>query len=182
MKRILAYCLALMLAAESTLVPLQHAAAAQADSAPGGGDFTFDSPDRKDPFIAGLLSWTWPGLGQFYTQNYAEGSFFLMADLIQKGLLIYMLSYYSDKYTRDKEAQVKWKTMDSQDKTIIIGYLFSFLVLRVACVINAVSSAETYNKEIYFPYWKSQNKVRFSLDMQPNGVCVGITSPLYCAF
>jgi len=102
--------------------------------------------------------------------------------MIQKGLLIYMIAYYSDKYTSTKSDTVKWKSMDAQDKTIIIGYLFSFLVLRVACVLNAVSSAETYNKEIYFPYWKSQNKVRFSFDLQPNGVSVGVTSPLYCAF
>jgi len=178
----MAYCLALVLAAECMLVPLRQAAAAQADSAPDSGEFTFDTPDRKDPFIAGLLSWTWPGLGQFYTQNYAEGSFFLMADLIQTGLLIYMISYYSDKYTQNDQDVVSWKKMESQDKTIIIGYLFSFLVLRVACVLNAVSSAETYNKEIYFPYWKSQNKVRFSFDLQPGGVCVGVTSPLYCAY
>jgi hypothetical protein len=182
MKRILGSCLALALAFNCALAFVPGDILAAEADAGGMGPYAFDFPERKEPFVAGLLSWSWPGLGQFYTQDYAQGSFFLLADLIQKGLLIYLISYYSDKYTRERDQVVEWKSMEAQDKTIIIAYAFSFLVLRVACVLNAVSSAETYNREIYFPYWKSQNKVRFSFDVQPGGMHVGVTSPLYSAY
>ncbi len=142
-------------------------------------EFFLDEPERKDPFVAGLLSWEWPGLGQFYTQNYGMGSFFLLADLVQKGVLVYMLFYYSDKYTSRGGDIVKWEDMDKKDRGIIIGYVFSFLFLRVACVLDAVYSAEKYNREIYFPYWKSRNrdKVRFSLETRPEsrGINLAVT-------
>ncbi|TAL30953.1 MAG: hypothetical protein EPN93_18975 [Spirochaetes bacterium] len=182
MKRILGSCLALAFVFNSALAAVPADLSAAEPDAGTMSAYSFDFPERKEPFVAGLLSWSWPGLGQFYTQDYAQGSFFLMADLIQKGLLIYLISYYSDKYTQNKNDVVVWKNMEAQDKTIIIAYAFSFLVLRVACVLNAVGSAETYNREIYFPYWKSQNKVRFSFDVKPGGLNVGVTSPLYSAY
>lgn len=143
---------------------------------PGG--FVLDEPERKDPFVAGLLSWAWPGLGQFYVQEYAKGSFFLLADLAQKGLMYYMLFYYSDKYSTKKDNIAKWQNMENGDKTFIIMYVFSVLFLRVACAINAVNSAEAYNKEIYFPYWKSQHKLSFIFDVKPNSFIIGITQSL----
>jgi len=143
-----------------------------------GGAFFLDEPDRKDPFIAGVLSWVWPGLGQFYTQDYAAGSLFLLADLVQKGLLVYGAFYYSDKYSSSDNEVVRWQDMRSRDQTIIIGYVFSVLFLKVYCVVDAVYSAERYNREIYFPYWKSQNKARFSLDVGKDGVSVAVTKSL----
>jgi len=124
-----------------------------------------DEPARKDPFVAGLLSWEWPGLGQFYTQNYAIGSLFLLVDIVQKGLLVYLLFYYSDKYTQQDE-MVKWDHIESKDQAIMIGYVFSVLLVRVWCVLDAVFSAERYNREIYFPYWKYQNRNRFSFSVE----------------
>jgi hypothetical protein len=142
------------------------------------GGFFVDEPDRKDPFIAGVLSWVWPGLGQFYTQDYGAGSLFLLADLVQKGLLIYGAFYYSDKYSSSGNEVVRWQDMKNRDQTIIIGYVFSVLFLKVYCVVDAVYSAERYNREVYFPYWKSQNKARFSLDVSRDGVNVAVTRPL----
>lgn len=159
-------------AAERGVLPEKTAPVAE------GGAFFIDEPDRKDPFIAGVLSWVWPGLGQFYTQDYAAGSLFLLADLVQKGLLVYGAFYYSDKYSSSENEIVRWQDMRSRDQTVIIGYVFSVLLLKVYCVVDAVYSAERYNREIYFPYWKSQNKARFSLDVGKDGVNVAITKSL----
>ncbi len=142
------------------------------------GGFFVDEPDRKDPFIAGVLSWVWPGLGQFYTQDYGAGSLFLLADLVQKGLLIYGAFYYSDKYSSSDSGVARWQDMQRRDQTIIIGYVFSVLFLKVYCVVDAIYSAERYNRDVYFPYWKAQNKARFSLDIRQDGVNVAVTRSL----
>jgi hypothetical protein len=165
-------------AAPAAAVTGTHRADATVISATGNetsDSFLIDEPERKDPFIAGLLSWSWNGLGQFYTQNYTRGSFFLAADIAQKGLLIYGIFYYSDKYSGDDGNIVKWKNISNRDKSIIIGYLFSMLLLKIACVVDAVSSAEEYNREIYFPYWKRQNHPRFSIENEDDRINVSMT-------
>ena len=141
-------------------------------------DFYIEEPERKDPFIAGLLSWSWSGLGQFYTQEYTYGSLFLLADIAQKGLLVYMIFYYSDKYTSEHEDIVKWQDIERKDKGIIIGYIFSMLLVKILCIVNAVDSAEKYNREIYFPYWKNKSRVRFSLHTEGNRINIGLSTSL----
>lgn len=141
-------------------------------------DFYIEEPERKDPFIAGLLSWSWSGLGQFYTQEYTYGSLFLLADIAQKGLLVYMIFYYSDKYTSEHEDIVKWQDIERRDKGIIIGYIFSMLLVKILCIVNAVDSAEKYNREIYFPYWKNKSRVRFSLHTEGNRINIGLSTSL----
>lgn len=138
--------------------------------------FFFDEPERKDPFIAGLLSWAWPGLGQFYTQEYAKGSFYLLSDMVQKGLSVYLLFYYSDKYSASGSGIVRWDDMSSQDRGVVISYLFSVLLLKVICVVDAVNSAEKYNRDIYFPHWKSERQVSFSFGIQTRGFNFGVTT------
>jgi hypothetical protein len=137
--------------------------------------FYVEEPERKDPFVAGLLSWSWSGLGQFYTQEYTYGSLFLLADIVQKGVLVWMIFYYSDKYTSDDDEIVKWQDIEKKDKGIIIGYIFSMLFVKVLCVVNAVDSAEKYNREIFFPYWKHRSQVRLSLDVDDNRIQVGLS-------
>lgn len=141
-------------------------------------EFQIEEPERKDPFVAGLMSWAWPGLGQFYAQDYTMGSFFLLTSMVQKGLLVYLLFYYSDKYTSRGGDIVTWQDMEARDKTIIIGYIFSILFVKVACVVNAVYSAESYNKNTYFPYWRSKNRVRFSVEVESNRLSIALTRPL----
>ncbi len=141
-------------------------------------DFYIEEPERKDPFIAGLLSWSWSGLGQFYTQEYAYGSLFLLADIAQKGVLVYMIFYYSDKYTSDNDDIVRWQDIEKRDKGIIIGYIFSMLCVKVLCIVNAVDSAEKYNREIYFPFWKNRSRVGLSLNTEDNRINIGLSTSL----
>ncbi len=123
-----------------------------------------DEPERKDPFVAGLLSWSWSGLGQFYTQNYGRGSLFLMTDILQKGLFVYGLFYYTEKYSNSDDDVVRWNDIAKRDRGIIIGYLLSLIIVKALGVVDAVYSAETYNKEIYFPYWKNRMRLKLSVE------------------
>ncbi len=123
-----------------------------------------DEPERKDPFVAGLLSWSWSGLGQFYTQNYGRGSLFLMTDILQKGLFVYGLFYYTEKYSNSDDDVVRWNNIAKRDRGIIIGYLLSLIIVKALGVVDAVYSAETYNKEIYFPYWKNRMRLKLSVE------------------
>jgi hypothetical protein len=139
------------------------------------GSLLLDEPDKKDPFVAGLLSWSWTGLGQFYTQDYKRGSLFLMTDIAQKGLLVYLILHYSNKYSGHSGNIVKWQDMSGSDKGLIISVIFSILLVKVVCVVDAVYSAERYNNEIYFPYWKNINRVRLSLDSDGRSINLSMT-------
>ncbi len=136
-----------------------------------------DEPERKDPFVAGLLSWSWTGLGHFYTQHYTRGSLFLMTDLLQKGLLIYGVFHYSDKYRSNDDGIARWENIPRRDRGIIIGYVFSMLLVKVLGVVDAVNSAETYNREIYFPYWKNRARMRLSVETAGNRIDVSMSCP-----
>lgn len=133
-----------------------------------------DEPEKKDPFVAGLLSWSCSGLGHFYAQEYTWGSFFLVTDIAQKGLFVYLLFYYSDKYS-DKGGIVKWQDMERKDRAVIIGFVFSVLLVKVVSIVSAVQLTEKYNREIFFPYWKNKNRVGFSLDAEGDRLTFAVT-------
>ncbi len=130
-------------------------------------------PHRKDPFVAGVLSWSWTGLGQFYAQDYAKGSLFLMSDMAQKGLFLYMLFHLSDKYQSEGEI-VNWTDMSVQDRGLIIGLTFSILVTKVLCVIDAVDSAMDYNREVYYPYWRKKQNIDVSYNPDSGNVNLSV--------
>ncbi|MCX8123750.1 MAG: hypothetical protein N3F66_06255 [Spirochaetes bacterium] len=137
----------------------------------------FEEPERKDPFIAGVLSWSWSGLGQFYTQNYKKGSAFLLADLAEKGLLVYMLFYISDKYS-SSDQDVNWSDISKRDQTIVVGLLFSIFFTRVLSVVDAVNSAHEYNRLIYYPYWKSKQGFKTSFEPENKSLQFSISYPV----
>lgn len=148
----------------STLPIYAQGSAADAREEAEDNPIFLDEPERKDPFVAGLLSWSWSGLGQFYTQNYGRGSLFLMTDILQKGLFVYGLFFYTEKYRNSEDDVVRWNDMEKRDRGIIIGYLFSIILVKVLGVVDAVYSAETYNREIYFPYWKNRMRLKLSVE------------------
>lgn len=137
----------------------------------------FEEPERKDPFIAGVLSWSWSGLGQFYTQNYKKGSAFLLADLAEKGVLVYMLFHISEKYS-NSDQDVNWSDISRKDQTIVVGLLFSIFLTRVFSVVDAVDSAHEYNKLIYYPYWKSKQGFKTSFEPENKSLHVSVSYPV----
>jgi TM2 domain-containing membrane protein YozV len=140
---------------------------------PGTQDAFPYVPQYKDPFIAGVLSWSWTGLGQFYAQDYAKGSLFLVADMSQKGLFLYMLFHLSDKYQSNDEI-ISWTEMSTQDRGVILGLAFSILVTKVLCVIDAVDSASDYNREVYYPYWRQKQNIDISYNPDAGNVNLSV--------
>lgn len=152
----------------------QSNTAAMTSTAP---PIVFEEPERKDPFIAGVLSWSWSGLGQFYTQNYKKGSAFLLADMAEKGLLVYMLFYISDKYSSSNQ-DVSWSDISRKDQTIVVGLLFSIFFTRLFSVVDAVNSAHEYNRLIYYPYWKSKQGYKTSFEPEEKSLQLSVSYPV----
>lgn len=130
-------------------------------------------PQYKDPFVAGVLSWSWTGLGQFYAQDYAKGSLFLVADMSQKGLFLYMLFHLSEKYQSEDEI-INWTDMSMQDRGVILGLAFSILVTKVLCVVDAVDSTRDYNREVYYPYWRQKQNIDISYNPDAGNVNLSV--------
>ena len=123
---------------------------------------------KKDPFIAGLLSATMMGLGQFYTKDYLSGSMFVLNDFIQKGMLILLIANFGDKYTNEEENDqiVEWKEINNVDKGIAIGFAAYYFGTRFYCIIDAMASAEKYNKNLEKEFAKDKLKFNYLLSKE----------------
>ncbi|MDD5065932.1 MAG: hypothetical protein PHF84_02675 [bacterium] len=103
--------------------------------------------EEKDPFVAGFLSATMLGLGQFYVKDYTKGSIFVLVDLVQKGMLIWMASALNDKYTNGQDDNiVKWNELTDTDQGLILGFVAFYFGSRLYSIVDAMSSAKRYNE------------------------------------
>ncbi len=129
---------------------------------------------KKDPFIAGLLSSAMMGLGQFYTKDYLSGSMFVLNDFIQKGMLILLIANFSDKYTDDDENDtiVEWKEINNVDRGIAIGFAAYYFGTRLYCIIDAMASAEKYNKNLEKGFAK--NNMEFNYLISKNSLSISL--------
>lgn len=131
--------------------------------------------EEKDPFVAGLLSATMMGLGQFYTKEYTKGSIFVLTDFIQKGTLIWMIIALNEKYTdEDKGDQVvEWQEISDTDKSLIIGYLIFYFGSKIYCIIDAVHSANVYNKNIEKQRESFNTSFNLNFEIENKNISVG---------
>ena len=108
-------------------------------------------PDEKDPFIAGLLSYLMMGTGQIYCHEYTKGSIFIAADLLDKTALVLLISYINSTYapSSGEIININWDTFSTETKTITIIYLLGSVTLRFYNVLDAVNSANEYNRKFY---------------------------------
>lgn len=129
--------------------------------------------EEKDPFVAGLLSATMLGLGQFYVKSYTKGSIFVLVDLIQKGMIIYFVSSLNEKYTNEEQGDsiVKWNEISNGDQALILSFVAFYFGTRLYSIIDAMHDAEQFNRmnkdkysKINFGYQLGYNKVGFSLN------------------
>jgi hypothetical protein len=100
---------------------------------------------HRDPFLAGLLSGLYWGLGHFYAREYTRGSLFMFGDLIFKGLVIGLVFKLKNKYTGQDDNEIRWREMNGTDKSLVIGAVAVWLGLTVLSVADAASCAEDYN-------------------------------------
>ena len=104
--------------------------------------------EYRNPFLAGVLSWTMPGAGQFYAKSYVKGSFFVMTEIINKSVLFLMASYLRDNYTKNTKESVtiNWSSLSLMDKGLVVGYIITSLAWKVYVSLDAIHSAEKYNR------------------------------------
>lgn len=120
-------------------------------------------PAEKDPFIAGLLSYLMMGTGQIYCHEYTKGSIFIAADLVDKAALVLLISHINSTYapSSGEIININWDAFSTETKALTIMYFIGTVGLRFYNVIDAVNSANEYNRK-YFSKGKPQG-VSFSL-------------------
>ncbi|MCK4906597.1 MAG: hypothetical protein KAS64_03555 [Spirochaetes bacterium] len=104
---------------------------------------------RKDPFIAGLLSWSMWGLGHIYSKDYTKGSFLVFLDLIYKGLIVGYMVKINNKYTsqNDGDSSISWGELSSGDKGLAIGLLVVYIGVSFFSALDASTTAKEYNRK-----------------------------------
>ena len=127
-------------------------------------------PQKKDPFIAGLLSVTMMGLGHFYTKDYLMGSMFILTDFVQKGLLIFLVMNLNDKYTDEDDDVVRWTELTDGDKGVVVGFIAFYFGSRIYCIVDAMNSAKRYNKRLDEEFAKTGLRLRYSITHRSVGI------------
>ncbi len=127
---------------------------------------------EKDPFVAGLLSATMMGLGQFYTKDYLKGSVFVFTDLLQKGMIIYLISYLNNHYTDEdsNDEIVEWKEINNTDRAVVLGFIGFYFGSRLYCIIDAISSAKKYNANLREEFSRNDLKMNYLIGSDSLGV------------
>lgn len=130
------------------------------------------SVDRKDPFLAGLLSWFMMGIGQIYCKEYTKGSLFIALDLVDKTTMLLLISYINTKY-KPGEGEViymNWNAFDNSTKLLVVTYILAKVGLRFYNVVDAINSANSYNRRYSS---KMPDKDNFEVKLGKNEVGIG---------
>ncbi len=109
------------------------------------------SESRKDPILAGALSWYVPGLGQIYSGAFLKGiSFFVVEETLLIGTV---LSFFELKLdvTGDINIGLNIKSKEHPEREeqkigIILGT--AFIAVHFLNVIDAVNTSRKYNRSL----------------------------------
>lgn len=123
---------------------------------------------HREPFVAGLLSTFFWGMGHFYTKEYTRGSLLMFGDLIYKGMLVGLLLKLKNRYTDSAgDDTVNWKELSGSDKGLVIGYLVSWVGISLWAAYDAAESANRFNRK-----FDLRNKL--DLQLKPDSGGAGI--------
>ncbi len=129
--------------------------------------------DRKDPFLAGVLSWYMPGLGQFYAGKYLKGSIFWA---VENTLFISALLTVADlNFSVNEEIGFQFsikpkETISKKQKTIGITLAASYVIFHIYNVIDAVQTTKNVNFENALKYKQSRLNFDYKL-IADNNYC-----------
>ena len=105
---------------------------------------------RKDPILAGALSWYVPGLGQLYSGSILKGAAFFVAE--ESLLLATVLTFAEVKLdvTGNVGLGLNIKSRENPDReeqrnAIIFG--MSLIAVHFLNVVDAINTARKYNKK-----------------------------------
>lgn len=105
---------------------------------------------RKDPLLAGVLSWYMPGLGQFYAGKYLKGSIFWV---VENTLFVSTILTVADiHFSVDKDVgfqlNIKPKEkLSTRQKTIAISLAISYVAFHIYNVVDAIQTTKNVNAE-----------------------------------
>jgi TM2 domain-containing membrane protein YozV len=109
---------------------------------------------RKDPILAGALSWYVPGLGQMYSGAILKGAaFFVVEESLLVGTLLTFAEIKLD-FTGNVGLGINIKSRsnpdrDQQRKALVLGV--SLVAVHFLNVIDAVNTTRKYNRSLQ-PY------------------------------
>ncbi|GEM_PF-1249491 len=133
----------------------------------------------KDPFVAGALSFSFTGLGQFYAEDYYSGSLFILLNLTSKFLGVVMLTDLNKRYSkRGLSDSVSWIELKQTDQIMLISYIASSVILKGINVITAVIAVNRYNKSLenqfQVPITRTSYKIDCRIDKSSQAVKMGV--------
>ena len=104
---------------------------------------------RKDPILAGALSWYVPGLGQMYSGSVLKGAAFFVVEetLLVSTVLIFAEIELDVTGNVGLGINIKSKSnpdRDAQSKALILG--LSLIAVHFINIIDAVNTARKYNR------------------------------------
>ncbi len=134
MKKIVAFCLVLLLSLLPSLAVMAQS----------------EQYVRKDPILAGALSWYVPGLGQFYAGAFVKGAIFWVVEETLLVSTILTLAELELNVTGDIGLGLNIKSKENPAKgerrtALVLGT--SLIVLHFINVVDAVNTTRNYNKK-----------------------------------
>lgn len=115
---------------------------------------------KKNPFLAGALSFYNPGLGQLYVGDTTKGILFWASEniLLFSALFISMDIKLNLKKDFGFEFSIKKKNNLSIERKITsISLGTFFIIIHIINIIDAINSAQNYNKNIEKKYFSLIN-------------------------
>jgi hypothetical protein len=111
-----------------------------------------DIEQRKDPILAGALSWYVPGLGQFYAGALFKGAAFLVAENVLLFSALLTVAELELGVSGDINLGLKLSTKQggtsSSEKTTAIVLGTALVVVHFVNIIDAVNTTRNYNKAL----------------------------------
>ena len=96
----------------------------------------------------------------------------MKTNFIQKGMLILLIANFSDKYTDESDDVVKWQEINNVDRGIAIGFAAYYFGTRLYCIIDAMASAEKYNKNLEKGF--ANNNMEFNYLISKNSLSISV--------
>jgi hypothetical protein len=117
-----------------------------AENGQGGND---RNPQRKDPILAGALSWYVPGLGQMYSGAILKGATFFV---VEEALLVSTILTFAEiklDFTGSVGLGINIKSKsnpDSEDQRKAVIFGVTLVVIHFLNIIDAVNTTRKYNR------------------------------------
>ncbi len=119
-----------------------------------------DVLEKKDPFLAGVLSWYMPGLGQFYAGKYLKGSIFWIVENTLFMSAVLTVADMNFSVNKDIGFQFNIQPKESLTKkqtTIGISLFISYGIFHIYNVVDAVRTVKKRNS-----ISKSHARIKFN--------------------